>query len=125
MRALRERSPFIPEVHLFHDTKKFVRFFRKAYGSTPEISDDAGAQAWCDNGVACVLVMYGVDDDIMEYSLLVHEAWHVIEMHYAWLGEEHVGGEFAAYGVQVVSDALMRAHREWKRKKCRKHKGRS
>ena len=122
MRALKERSPFIPEVHLFHNRDKFAKFFKRTYGTIPELCDDAGAQAWCDNGVACVLVQYGVDDRITEYSLLVHEAWHVIEMHYAWLGEEHVGGEFAAYGVQVVSDALMRAQKRWRKGKgkCRK-----
>ena len=120
MRALKERSPFIPEVHLFHDREKFVRFFRKAYGADPEIVEDAGAQAWCDKCVAAVLMQYDGGDDVTELSLMCHEAYHIAELHYAYLGEENVGGEFMAYGVQIVGDGLMRAHLEWKDKRCKR-----
>ena len=126
MKAMKGRGPFIPEVHLFHNRDKFVRFFKKTYGVEPVINDDAGAQAWCDDCVAAVLMSYDGGDDVTELSLMCHEACHIAELHYAYLGEEHVGGEFMAYGVQVVGDALMRAHLEWKDRKCkgrRKAKG--
>lgn len=112
MRALDGSFPFIPELHLFHSRDKADRFIRKALDKVP-LFLGAGAQTWCDDGIAVVL-MEAESDWHTEAALLAHEAYHVVSMHYGYLGEESPSEEFVAYGVQVVSKALFEAHERWK-----------
>lgn len=112
-----ESFPFIPEVHLFHSKAKAERFIRKAYDKVPKFYD-TGAQTWCENGIAVVLMTTSDDMDWhTDAALLCHEAYHVVSMHYDHLGEEHPSEEFMAYGLQVVSKALFEAHEKWKMRK--------
>lgn len=114
MRVLDESFPFIPELRLFHSRVKAERFIRKRFDKVPQFLD-AGAQTWCEDGVAVVLITTPPDTDWhAEAALLCHEAYHIISMHYAYLGEESPSEEFVAYGLQVVSKALFEAHERWK-----------
>ncbi len=55
-----------------------------------------------------------------EMALLVHEAVHVVAMHFEQgIGEEPCYDEFLAYGVQAVSRALFDAHDRWLAKRGR------
>lgn len=53
-----------------------------------------------------------------EDALLAHEATHVVQHHFCdYLGEDDIGTEVMAYGVQAVTEALMRAQRKWRLRK--------
>lgn len=115
MRAMREQWPFLPEVRLYHSKGKARRHMRDWEGV--EFIDSAGAQTWYADGEAIVLMNYR-GSRAKEDSLLVHEAVHVVRMHFSeTLMEEHAGEEMYAYATQSVAHALMRANRKW----CRKH----
>jgi len=117
MKARDESFPFIPEVHLFHSKQKAERFIHKAFDKRPLFSD-AGAQTWCEDGIACVLMNTPIDTAWhVDAALLCHEAYHVVSMHYDYLGEEQPSEEFVAYGIQVVALALFEAHDKWKKKR--------
>lgn len=119
MKAKDESFPFIPELHLFHSKDKAERFIRKHFDKRP-IFFDAGAQTWCEDRIAVVLMSTPTDTPWhTEAALLCHEAYHVVSMHYDYLGEENPSEEFVAYGVQVVSQALFEAHDKWKSKRMR------
>lgn len=45
-------------------------------------------------------------------TLLVHEAVHVVQEYFDWIGESQVGKETQAYAIQSVSAQLMRAYRD-------------
>lgn len=45
-------------------------------------------------------------------TLLVHEAVHVVQEYFEWIGEAQVGKETQAYAIQSVSAQLMRAYRD-------------
>lgn len=45
-------------------------------------------------------------------TLLVHEAVHVVQEYFDWIGEAQVGKETQAYAIQSVSAQLMRAYRD-------------
>ena len=114
MRALEESWPFVPELHLFHDQSKADRFIRRRLDKRPRFID-AGAQTWCEGGLAVVLITTPPDTAWhTDAALLCHEAYHVVSMHYDYLGEESPSEEFVAYGVQVISKALFEAHEKWK-----------
>lgn len=113
MKALDETFPFIPETHLFHSRDKADRFIRRKFDKVPRFIE-SGAQTWCDGGVAVVL-MTCESDWSTELALLCHEAYHIVSMHYGYLGEESPSEEFMAYGMQVVTKALFEAHERWKR----------
>lgn len=113
MKALSESWPFIPEVHLFHNREKADRFIRKRLGMVPRFLS-TGAQTWSVGGTAVVLMEYSGDCNT-EAALLVHEAYHVAYRHFRdYVGEEQPSEEFMAYGVQVVSKALFKAHGTWR-----------
>jgi hypothetical protein len=81
---------------------------------------DTGAQTWCEDGLAVVLITTAPETAWhTDAALLCHEAYHVVSMHYAFLGEESPSEEFVAYGVQVISKALFEAHDRWKSKRIR------
>lgn len=117
MRALKESWPFVPELHLFHSREKADRFIRRRLDKRPRFFD-TGAQTWCEDGLAVVLITTPPETAWhTDASLLCHEAYHVVSMHYDWLGEESPSEEFVAYGVQVISKALFEAHDKWKSKR--------
>lgn len=117
MKASDESFPFIPEIHLFHNKDKADRFIRKHFDSMPRFFDTE-AQTWCEDGMAVVLISTPAETGWhVDAALLCHEAYHVVSMHYDYLGEEHPSEEFVAYGVQVVSKALFEAHDRWKQKR--------
>lgn len=119
MKALDESWPFVPEVHLFHGRKKADRFIRKHFDKVPKFLD-TGGQTWCEDGLAVVLITTPTDTPWhTDAALLCHEAYHVVSMHYDYLGEESPSEEFVAYGVQVISKALFEAHEEWKSKRIK------
>ena len=45
-------------------------------------------------------------------SLLVHEAVHVVQEYFRFIGEDNPGIEIEAYSIQNISAALMRAYRD-------------
>lgn len=114
MKCRDESFPFIPEIHLFHTRNKTEKFIRKKLDRMPRFLD-TGAQTWCEDGVA-VVYMNCCGDWHADAALLAHEAYHVVSMHYAYLGEESPSEEFVAYGIQVVCKALFEAHERWKTK---------
>lgn len=118
MKALEESWPFVPELHLFHSREKADRFIRKRLDKRPRFLD-AGAQTWCESGLAVVLITTPPETAWhTDAALLCHEAYHVVSMHYRdCMGEESPSEEFVAYGVQVISKALFEAHEKWKAKK--------
>lgn len=51
-------------------------------------------------------------DGIDVATLLVHEAVHVVQEYFRWIGEDNPGSEIEAYAIQNVSASLMRAYRD-------------
>jgi hypothetical protein len=118
MLAVRRMWPFVPEVRLYHDKGKAIAHMRKR-GVTVTASDGVGAQTWYNEDEVEAVVLMGYRGDANEErALLVHEAVHVILEHFErYLGEDDIGEEFLAYGVQVIARELMAAHDKW----CKKH----
>lgn len=117
MKALEEIWPFMPELHLFHSQDKADRFIRKNFDKRPLFTGEDG-QTWYEDGMAVILMTTPPETDWhADAALLVHEAYHVVSEHYAYLGEERPSQEFMAYGMQVVSEALFGAHDRWKSKR--------
>jgi hypothetical protein len=113
VKAMEEAWPFMPELHLFHNKDKADRFIRKRLDKRPRFTD-TGAQTWCEDGLAVVLIMTPLETAWhTDAALLCHEAYHVVSMHYDCLGEESPSEEFVAYGVQVIAKALFEAHEWW------------
>lgn len=115
MIAVRERWPFVPEVRLFHNEDKMLSHMLDRNVSV-EPDDDAGAQTWY-NADRCeaVVLMNWRGDVAEEHAMLAHEAVHVILEHFdQYIGEDEIGDEFLAYGVQVVAMGLIKAHDKWR-----------
>ena len=120
---LGDTVPFLPEeVHLFHNRKKMLRWHVERFGTKPMLDDMAHAQAVMRNGIAAVLIEV-VDVPQWEYALLVHEAYHIVCWHLSELGEECAGEEITAYMLQLLSGALMGAHKKWRKKHVRDEEG--
>jgi hypothetical protein len=51
-------------------------------------------------------------DGIDVATLLVHEAVHVVQEYFRYIGEDNPGSEIEAYAIQNVSATLMRAYRD-------------
>jgi hypothetical protein len=51
-------------------------------------------------------------DGIDVATLLVHEAVHVVQEYFRYIGEDNPGNEIEAYAIQNVSASLMRAYRD-------------
>ena len=51
-------------------------------------------------------------DGIDVATLLVHEAVHVVQEYFRYIGEDNPGNEIQAYAIQNVSASLMRAYRD-------------
>ena len=116
MIAVKRAWPFVPEVRLYHSAEKAMRHMNK-HGIDAVLIEGSGAQTWYneENTEAVVLVTYK-GDTTDERALLVHEAVHVVLTHYdKYLGEDEIGDEFMAYGVQVVSHGLLSAHDRWRK----------
>jgi len=109
-------DPFIPKMRLFHNRKKCVRWCESHLNETPELIDGAEAQVCWMGNVAVVLMEASDADEVVEYAVLCHEAYHIVSMNLTSIGEEDAGEEIIAYMVQITSMALMEAHREWKEK---------
>lgn len=117
MKALDESWPFVPELHLFHSRYKADKFIRRHFDKQPRFLG-TGAQTWCEDGLAVVLITTTPEANWhADAALLCHEAYHVVSMHYDYLGEENPSEEFVAYGIQVISKALFEAHDKWKSKR--------
>jgi hypothetical protein len=102
-------------VVLIHNKDKADRFIRRRFDKQPRFMD-TGAQTWCEDGLAVVLITTPLETAWhTDAALLCHEAYHVVSMHFGdYMGEEIPSEEFVAYGVQVVSKALFEAHDKWK-----------
>lgn len=117
MRLDIDNSRFMPELHLFHNRKKCVRFIKRIGGCSMPI-DGKDAQTWFfgGSGKSVAVVLFEADADwYSEAALLAHEAVHV-----ALDIARHIGiedDEVIAYTAQDVADGLFRAHDEWKRGK--------
>jgi hypothetical protein len=61
--------------------------------------------------VVCIPVKPEVDG-IDVATLLVHEAVHVVQEYFRYIGEDNPGSEIEAYAIQNVSAALMNAYRD-------------
>ena len=61
--------------------------------------------------IVCIPVTPDVDG-IDVATLLVHEAVHVVQEYFRFIGEDNPGNEIEAYAVQNVSASLMRAYRD-------------
>lgn len=62
------------------------------------------------DGQRCVIVAIRVTEKrtpIEIAGLLVHEAVHVVQDYFAWIGEHTPGSEQQAYAIQAVSQELM------------------
>ncbi len=114
MRASSDLGLMMPEVHLFHSRKKFVRYLKKI-GCDEEPLDAEGQMTYVD-GTAVVLMSHKGKPE-SEMSLLVHEAYHAAVAHMDMLGEDSPGEEVMAYLVQSIAHALFIAHGEWKTRK--------
>ena len=106
--------PFIPNMRLFHDREKCLRWFERNYGSVPRLHDSAAQTISCEDGD--VVLMECICEEVWEDALLVHEACHVVSNHLSRIMEDSPGEEVLAYMMQVVSGALMHAHHEWREK---------
>lgn len=51
-------------------------------------------------------------DGVEVATLLVHEAVHVVQEYFRFIGEDNPGSEIEAYSIQNVSASLMRAYRD-------------
>jgi hypothetical protein len=51
-------------------------------------------------------------DGVDVATLLVHEAVHVVQEYFRYIGEDNPGSEIEAYAIQNVSAALMNAYRD-------------
>ena len=51
-------------------------------------------------------------DGVDVATLLVHEAVHVVQEYFRFIGEDNPGSEIEAYAIQNVSASLMRAYRD-------------
>jgi hypothetical protein len=61
--------------------------------------------------VVCIPVKPEVDG-VDVATLLVHEAVHVVQEYFRYIGEDNPGSEIEAYAIQNVSAALMNAYRD-------------
>lgn len=113
MRASSDLGLMTPEVHLFHNSRKFERFCEKELGGT-ELIDTDGQMTYCD-GVAAIKMTHSGNQET-ELSLLVHEAYHAAVAHMEWMGENDAGEETMAYLMQTITNGLFVAHARWKRK---------
>lgn len=105
----------IPEIRLFHNKERFVRFIKKKLGRDIEPLS-TGGQMYYSSGVAVILLEY-IGDANTERALLVHEAYHAVLAHMGYLGEDSAGEEVMAYYMQTISHALFSAHDKWKSKR--------
>jgi hypothetical protein len=61
--------------------------------------------------IVCIPVK-PTEDGIDVATLLVHEAVHVVQEYFRYIGEDNPGSEIEAYAIQNVSASLMRAYRD-------------
>lgn len=61
--------------------------------------------------IVCIPVTPDVEG-IDVATLLVHEAVHVVQEYFRYIGEDNPGNEIQAYAIQNVSASLMRAYRD-------------
>lgn len=107
-------NPFVPELHLFHSRRKFVRYCKRTFGSfDDDFSWSAGLTVYSE-GLAVVLIDPPEDADLASvFALIAHESYHVARMHLEELRETECGEETMAYMVQVISGSLCSAHIDW------------
>lgn len=61
--------------------------------------------------IVCIPVK-PAEDGIDVATLLVHEAVHVVQEYFRYIGEDNPGSEIEAYAIQNVSASLMKAYRD-------------
>lgn len=71
--------------------------------------------------VVCIPITPEIDG-IDVATLLVHEAVHVVQEYFRFIGEDNPGNEIEAYTIQNVSASLMRAYRDKLFPKVKKEK---
>lgn len=65
--------------------------------------------------IVCMAEVKGIEPE-QYYSMLVHEAVHVFQKVCDRIGEDHPSAEFEAYSIQAISQELMYAWKNRKRK---------
>ena len=78
-----------------------------ALATTHHLTSGKGNRA----SIVCVPVK-PEEEGVSMATLLVHEAVHVVQEYFEWIGEAQVGKETQAYAIQHVSAQLMRAYRD-------------
>lgn len=78
-----------------------------ALATTHHLTSDKGSRA----SIVCIPIRPEMDG-ITVAALLVHEAVHVIQETFDFIGEGTVGRETQAYAIQAVSERLMEAYRD-------------
>lgn len=66
-----------------------------------------------DGKVVCIVCLgprFDELDSIEQAATIVHEAVHVVQRLFDWIGEERPGREFEAYAIERVTEALMREY---------------
>lgn len=104
---------------------EFVKELRRTKVPTPWpkwIDDDALAMTHYvvtakGNRASFVCIADKKLDGIPTAGLLVHEAVHVVQEYFRYIGEESPSIEFQAYAIQEVSNHLMYAYRDKQLKK--------
>lgn len=108
-------NPYIPEIHLFCDRRKFKRFCKRRFGEFKDLC--TCGQTYYVNGVAAVLIDPPKGGDIAStFALIAHESYHVACFHFERLGVTEYDDEIMAYSVQVISGSLCVAYMEWRDK---------
>lgn len=96
------------KVTLFDDPEEFARFTSKR-GILPA-ADNADGCAVFDNTDAAVFISVepprSVKECLYVYSVLVHEATHIVEDIFDFVGEETPGGETRAYLTEKICKCL-------------------
>ena len=78
-----------------------------ALATTHHLTSGKGNRA----SIVCIPVR-PEEEGVAMATLLVHEAVHVVQEYFEWIGEAQVGKETQAYAIQNISAQLMRAYRD-------------
>ena len=105
-------NPFIPEIHLFHDRGLYGEFCKRELGGYEDLGGNG--QTHYADGTAAVLICTPDEGDVpSEFALIAHESYHVLCMHFEYLGVKDYDDEIVAYAIQAISGSICAAHMEW------------
>lgn len=126
------RLPAMPpiNVRLTHSKRKAVRWNRMFGRSDESIesvmsNSDAVATMYVPNGGEPFHVVWVrpdmEGDEAWCDAVFAHEAVHIAQNYFRYLGETSPSEELEAYAVQFVTCHLSREHRKWLKKRQGKH----